>query len=346
MKISLQNLGARYGTTVAVARLDLEIGDGELFCLVGPSGCGKTTTLRMVAGLMPPTSGRIWFGDRLIADPAARHIVATSERNLGMVFQSYALWPHLTVAGNVGLGLKIRRMPPAQIGRRIDETLDLVGLAGMGDRYPHQLSGGQQQRVALARAIAPQPYVLLFDEPLSNLDAALREQMRDEIRNLQRRVGITAIYVTHDQSEALAISDRIGVMLQGRLVQCGTPEELYQAPKNAFVANFLGHANILSGRVENGSIVVGAIPLAPCAGYDEGADITVMVRPEAIAFCAEKGWRGKIEQTTYLGKTIEYIVDAGPLGRRLRVHEGSGQPRRSGEQWLKVDPSAVVVVTK
>jgi ABC-type Fe3+/spermidine/putrescine transport system ATPase subunit len=344
MKIALQNLRAQYGDTIAVANLNLDIADGELFCLIGPSGCGKTTTLRMVAGLMNPTGGTIHFGDRLIADPGTRHIVPTSERNLGMVFQSYALWPHLTVAANVGLGLKVRRMSPPDIATRIDESLALVGLTGKADRYPNQLSGGQQQRVALARAVALQPGVLLFDEPLSNLDAALREEMREEIRNLQRRIGITAIYVTHDQTEALAISDRIGVMHDGNLVQCGAPEQLYRAPANPFVAGFLGHANILFGRIESHTIIVNATQIAPSPDTPNTPNVTLMIRPEALSFDGPNPHPGRITKSTYLGKTIEYFVTIDTLATTLRIHEPATQSHRSGTQMIAIDPSGVVIV--
>ena len=345
MKITLQSIQARYGEVTAVSDLDLTIGDGELFCLIGPSGCGKTTTLRMIAGLLDPTAGRILFGDEIIADPAARRIVPTAERQLGMVFQSYALWPHLTVADNLALGLKARKLPAADIGQRIEATLALVGLAGRGARYPHELSGGQQQRVALARAIVLRPRVLLFDEPLSNLDASLREQMRDEIRSLQRQIGITAVYVTHDRSEALAISDRVGVMLQGRLVQCDTAETLYRKPVNAFVAGFLGHANLLEGRIENGQVMVGSACLAATARSDTPA-VTLMIRPEMIELGAAKaGFSGLIEGSTFLGGTIDYVVAVREFGTRVRVQESGGAAmRRHGPQTVSIPEEAVVLM--
>src|SRR6185312_12921256 len=231
-RLRLNHLTRRFEGMVAVDDLSLEVADGEFLTLLGPSGCGKTTTLRMIAGFLGPDAGDIWFDDR---------------RNTAMVFQSYALFPHMSVAENVGFGLLMRKLPKMESAARVAEALDLVSLTGLEDRRPGQLSGGQQQRVALARAIVTRPDILLFDEPLSNLDAKLREKVRVEIRELQRRLRITSIYVTHDQAEALVVSDRIVVMNRGRIEQIGDPDTIYRAPDNAFVADFIGLTNIIEG---------------------------------------------------------------------------------------------------
>ncbi len=231
------------GQVYAVRDVSIAIAPGELLTLLGPSGCGKTTTLRMIAGFEDPDAGTIAIGERDVT-----HLMA-NERNIGFVFQNYALFPHLSVYENVAYGLRVQKKPHGEIARAVGEVLGLVGLAGYERQQPHQLSGGEQQRVALARAIVFQPRVLLFDEPLSNLDAKLRVQMRDEIRQLQKRLGVTTVYVTHDQEEAMAISDRIAVMDRGEIVQVGTAESLYHSPANEFVAHFIGRTNLLSARV-------------------------------------------------------------------------------------------------
>ena len=232
-----------YGATPVLHDVDLDVHKGELVSLLGPSGCGKTTTLNIIAGFLEPSRGTVSLGGRVVNQ------VPPYRRNTGMVFQSYALFPHMNVFDNVAFGLRIRRLPAAETARRVREALALVRLEGLGDRAIRQLSGGQQQRVAIARALAIDPLVLLMDEPLSNLDAQLRRQMRVELRRLQRQVGITTIFVTHDQEEALTLSDRLVVMNHGRIEQVGTPVELYRKPRTAFVAQFLGHPNFLSGEV-------------------------------------------------------------------------------------------------
>jgi iron(III) transport system ATP-binding protein len=283
----------------AVDGVSFTVEQGELVTLLGPSGCGKTTLLRMIAGFEDPTSGDILFGERRMND------TPPNLRGATMVFQSYAIFPHLSVRENVAFGLRLQKLPEEEINRRIANVTALVELTGLDDRRPSQLSGGQQQRVALARAVIMEPQLLLFDEPLSNLDAKLREQMRIDIRKLQQRLGITSIYVTHDQTEAMSISDRVIVMNAGRLEQMGLPAQLYSRPVNRFVASFIGKANFLPD------------PDAPGK--------TIMVRPEAVRLApageraATGGFEGKVARSTYLGGILEYEVETG--GVTLLVHE-------------------------
>lgn len=241
--VKLENLVKTFGSIVAVDEVSLKIEESEFFTILGPSGCGKTTTLRMIAGFYKPDKGKIYFNDRLMND------IPPEKRNTGMVFQNYALWPHMSVSKNVSFGLEMREISKREIEGRVKAALDLVELGGLGDRTPDQLSGGQQQRVALARALVIEPDVLLLDEPLSNLDAKLRVEMRKEIKSLQKKLAITTIYVTHDQKEALAVSDRLAVMGMGKLAQVGSPIEIYRKPKDKFVASFIGLINLFYGRV-------------------------------------------------------------------------------------------------
>jgi iron(III) transport system ATP-binding protein len=307
------------GEIVAVRNVDLEVQPGELLTLLGPSGCGKTTTLRIIAGFQEPSGGRIFIAGRDVT-----HVPA-NRRDIGFVFQNYALFPHLTIFGNVAYGLQVRQWSTADINRAVDEVLELVGLAGFGERLPNELSGGQQQRVALARAIVIRPRVLLFDEPLSNLDAKLRVSMRGEIRHLQQTLKITTVYVTHDQEEAMAISDRIAVMEGGRIVQLDTAEALYRRPTSAFVAGFIGRANLLHATVRS---VAGGLAMLDVGGETltmtaegvpaPGSVVNVVVRPESIAI--EKSGQGPtavVQTRTYLGDKIEYEVTLG--GQTLTV---------------------------
>lgn len=247
MYLEIKQLSKSYGSRRVVSAVNLSMAEGEILSLLGPSGCGKTTILRMIAGLVTPDSGWISIGGRVLYD--GKREMPVEERDLGMVFQDYALWPHMTVARNIAFGLRLRRVSSNVINRRVQELLELVNLSGMGDRYPYQLSGGQQQRVAVARALATEPRVILLDEPLSSLDAALRETMGTELVQLFKRLKITAINVTHDQNEAMTMSDRIMVLNDGRVQQIGTPIELYMQPANAFVASFMGHANMFLGEL-------------------------------------------------------------------------------------------------
>jgi ABC-type Fe3+/spermidine/putrescine transport system ATPase subunit len=307
------------GEITAVRDVDLDVRPGELMTLLGPSGCGKTTTLRMIAGFQGPSSGRI-----LIAERDVTHVPA-NQRDIGFVFQNYALFPHLTIYGNVAYGLQVRNNSAGEIERAVVEALELVGLAGFGERLPNELSGGQQQRVALARAIVIRPRVLLFDEPLSNLDAKLRVSMRGEIRRLQQALKITTVYVTHDQEEAMAISDRIAVMEAGRIAQLDSAEALYRRPASAFVAGFIGRANLLHAIVESVNTdgatldIGGQKIIVPAQGAPApGNSVSAVIRPESIAITsADTGLTGLVQSRTYLGDKIEYEVAFG--GQMLNV---------------------------
>jgi putative spermidine/putrescine transport system ATP-binding protein len=292
-------VGRVFGNTRALDGLDLRIEPGEFLALLGPSGCGKTTALRLLAGFDHPTSGTLLVGGRDISHAPA------NKRDMGMVFQSYSLFPTMTALDNVGFGLRVRGRSKTMRRERAAELLDLVGLAEHGDKFPHQLSGGQQQRVALARALAIEPRVLLLDEPLSALDAKVREQLRDEIRRIQLELGVTTVFVTHDQEEALSVADRVGVMRQGRLEQCATPIELYDRPSTAFVAEFVGTMNHLAGTVagarrvrvrEQTLAVPGDVPA-------DGSAVTVLVRPEAIVVTPSETGDAIIVVATFQGAT-------------------------------------------
>ena len=322
--IRLKSVSAHFrhrakGDIAAVRDVSLDVVPGELMTLLGPSGCGKTTTLRMIAGFQEPSAGNIFIGEHDVTQTEA------NQRNIGFVFQNYALFPHLSVFENVAYGLKIKRMDAAEVGRAVTDVLALVGLASYGRQMPHQLSGGEQQRVALARAIVIKPRVLLFDEPLSNLDAKLRTHMRSEIRELQRRLGITAVYVTHDQEEAMAISDRIAVMNKGVIEQIGTAEELYRRPTSVFVARFIGRSNLIEAVV--GAVAPNRVELT-IAGKLHAVDsakadlkqhdrVVVNVRPEAISIGTGEGIAGRVLTRTYLGEKMEYEVEV--AGQTLHI---------------------------
>jgi iron(III) transport system ATP-binding protein len=320
-RIEVTQLQVRYGETVAVHDIDFTVAAGELVTLLGPSGCGKTTTLRSIAGLETPSSGRILLHGEPVYCSATRRNVPTEKRRVSMVFQSYAIWPHMTVFENVAYGLRVRRLPPAELRQHADRALDLVQMRNYADRPASKLSGGQQQRVAVARAIAFNPEVLLFDEPLSNLDAKLRAEMRVELRELQRRLGITSLYVTHDQEEALAISDRIIVMQGGRIEQIGTPEEIYGRPNSRFVADFVGCANLIPGRLTNGNgarvfELPGGLSVPIPALATPRSDVTTLaLRPTYVTLAnggAEKAPGcivGSIHRRMFHGDYIQYIVN-------------------------------------
>ncbi|HXJ77650.1 MAG TPA: ABC transporter ATP-binding protein [Candidatus Methylomirabilis sp.] len=341
LDVNIRDLTKRYGDVAAVRGLDLHVKGGELVALLGPSGCGKTTTLRLVAGFLAPEAGEIWVGDRCLSSPAA--VIPPEHRRMAMIFQSYALWPHMTVAGNVAYGLRFRGVSRADRDRRVKEMLQVVQLEGYGSRYPGELSGGQQQRVAVARALVVEPEILLLDEPLSNLDANLREEMRFEIRRLHDTFGITTLYVTHDQAEAMVISDRVAVLQAGRIVQIGTAQELFEQPRTRFVAEFVGKTNMVDAvaegpnRVARGGLrlQVGATDLEP------GTSVAISIRPHLIEIVRGSAARdagtdvnvlvGTVQRSSYLGDGMDYQVEvdgseivlrvAGPTPPRVSVGE-------------------------
>jgi len=319
MRIDVENLTKRFGELAAVNAVSLTIGEGELFTLLGPSGCGKTTLLRLIAGFHRVDAGVIRFDDRIVND------LPPYERGIGMVFQNYALWPHMTVFDNVAYGLKLRKRSRDEIRQRVEAVLEKVKLGGLGARYPGQLSGGQQQRVALARALVLNPDLLLLDEPLSNLDAKIRVQVRAEIRKLQKELGITTVYVTHDQEEALTLSDRIAVFDRGRVLQIGAPKALYERPKSRFVADFIGTNNLLEGTVaaaEPGAevlqvdTVLGRMHAVPNAELRPGDACILCIRPENVGVDGAAGTggnhlQGQIAFAAYMGNTLRYDVELG-----------------------------------
>ena len=331
MRIAVDNLTKRFGSLAAISDVSLSIEEGEMFTLLGPSGCGKTTLLRLLAGFYMPDAGEIRFGNRVV------NALPPDERGIGMVFQNYALWPHMTVSQNVAYGLKLQKLPSAQINARVSAMLDQVGLAGLGERYPGQLSGGQQQRVALARALVLNPQMLLLDEPLSNLDAKIRVQVRAEIRKLQKELGITAVYVTHDQEEALAMSDRIAVFSLGKVCQIGPPKTLYERPLTRFVADFIGINNLVEGTVQSHETADDRLradtPLGQIFAISDGRlrpgnRCVICVRPENIALNtpssgASNRFEGKIAFSAYLGNTLRYDVD---LGQGVTFRADIGDP--------------------
>ncbi|NJE29494.1 ABC transporter ATP-binding protein [Thermococcus sp. 18S1] len=307
--VKLENIVKTFGETVALKGIDLHIKAGELFTLLGPSGCGKSTTLRIIAGLDFPDSGTIHFGDEEVT------YLPSSKRGAVLVFQNYALWPHMTVFDNVAYGLKLKKLPKDEIKKKVEWALELVKLEGFADRYPTQLSGGQQQRVAIARALVVEPKVLLLDEPLSNLDAKLRLEMRSEIRRIQRELGITVIYVTHDQEEAMAISDRIAVMNVGTVEQVGTPKEIYESPRTEFVASFMGKTNVIPAKVveRNGdrvSVEFEGIKLDGLYYTDKSDDVVIVIRPERIKLKPVENavsFTGTVDLIEYYGFFIEVV---------------------------------------
>ena len=323
-KLVLRNIGKAYGTFDAVKDFSLELAQGEFVSLLGPSGCGKTTTLRMIAGFLPPTSGTIELDGQVISSPSG--VIPPERRRMSMIFQSYAIWPNMTVGQNVGFGLEVKKVPRAEADRRIAKILEIVQMGPLKDRYPAELSGGQQQRVALARAIVVEPEILLLDEPLSNLDANLREEMRFEIRRLHDEFKITTVYVTHDQSEAMVTSDRIVVMNKGRIEQVDAPHTLYGKPRSRFVAGFIGRTNFVD---RDGQ--------------------TFSLRPQAIGLSAARpaanGVEAEIVDRAYLGEHWDYQVK--PLGetKSLRVSTGPNTVYALGSRvWLEIDPAAMVRV--
>jgi iron(III) transport system ATP-binding protein len=357
-QLTLRNVVKTYGRTRAVDDLSLEVREGELLTLLGPSGCGKTTTLRAVSGFVGLDSGHIYIGDREVTD------IPPERRGIGLVFQNYALWPHMTVFQNLAFGLQLRKLPAGTIREKVQRALAMVKLEGFEQRYPRQLSGGQQQRVALARALVLEPDILLLDEPLSNLDALLREQMRFEIAQIHRQAGITSIYVTHDQTEAMVISDRIALIDQGKLIQIGPPAELYSSPINRFVAGFMGTTSFVQGKVEQsrGEAVWVRTPAGLSLrgrgrGLRDGQEVVVAVRPEHVRFVDAPERAGqpsarpaeanvfpaRVVRASYVGELIDYQLDLRGTSLRARGEVARASPEGK-EVWVRLDPESLPVL--
>lgn len=308
-EVRIEHVFKRFGDVTAVNDFDLTVKDGEFVSLLGPSGCGKTTSLRMIAGFERATEGEIYIGEHCVSSSTKNTFVPPEKRDIGMVFQSYAVWPHMTVKENVAYPLKIQKVPKDERMARVDEMLKLVHLDQYGERYPHQLSGGQQQRVALARALVMRPGLLLLDEPLSNLDAKLRESMRFEISSIQKELGITVIYVTHDQSEAMTMSDRVVVMSNGVIQQIGTPYEIYRNPANKMVADFIGLVNFVEGEVQGDRVYISGTDVSFPNPTGITGSATIAVRPENITMSRSGGpIEGTLVHRFYLGDAVDYRV--------------------------------------
>lgn len=361
MKVQLENITLAYGDATAVDDLSIDIEDGESLVLLGKSGCGKTSTMRCVAGLETPTGGRITIGDTVVFDSERGINVAPNKRNVGMVFQSYAVWPHRTIHQNVAFPLQQQKLPKDQIRERVADVLDLVGLTEFADRGASLLSGGQMQRVALARSLVMRPSVLLLDEPLSNLDARLRDRLRVELREIQQRLELTCVYVTHDQSEALALADRIALMQNGRIVQTDRPERIYDTPSSASIADFLGVSNIFP------CTAIGAGPhderaLLGLTGHDVEVvaehgttlpcDHSVCIRPEDVrltdapAVDGVNNWPGRVEVVSFQGSYVRYRVSlkGGPELDAIVPRRGRDLLRPGTSVWAAADPAAVQVL--
>jgi len=342
-EVRLENLAAVFGAHRVFERLTLQIRDGECFTLLGPSGCGKTVAMRMIAGFEHPAAGEVFIGDQLVSSAATKVHVPTEQRNIGVVFQDYAVWPHKTVFENVVYPLHIQRVAAAEAEKRTRDAIAQMHLEGLEDRYPAQLSGGQQQRVALARALVSRPKIMLLDEPLTNLDANLREEMRFEIKDLQRQTGVTILYVTHDQEVALAISDRIGIMAKdGALRQIGSPHDVYTGPADAFVFSFLGVANFLPVTLRDGRAFLKGedAPLThlPPPGQWQGAGdrLVAACRPFEIDLVDDPGLpRGVVRRKVFLGSTVIYFVTVGEL--ELRVQQDAAEALRQGRLYAEGD---------
>ena len=339
----MEGLSRSYGAVVALDGLDLTVRAGELVALLGPSGCGKTTTLRLLAGLEDADAGTITVGGKDVSRLPA------SKRDMGMVFQAYSLFPHMTVRQNVAFGLRLRRVSSAQRDRRALEMLELVGLSSQADRYPHQISGGQQQRVALARALAIEPQVLLLDEPLSALDAKVRAQLRDQIRRIQLEVGITTLFVTHDQEEALAIADRVGVMREGRIEQLAPPTEVYSRPATSFVAEFVGLTNRLDGEVSGGQVTVRGCTLPLMEDNVPDGRVVALVRPEAVTMASHTSAEssplvGTVIAITFLGATSRVTVNLGDTTVMAQLATSDATALSAGSRVaLTIRPDPVLV---
>lgn len=343
--VRFESVVKKFGEVTALKKLDLAIEPGKLVTLLGPSGCGKTTTLRLIAGLEMATEGKILIGGEDVT-----HLTATY-RKVSMVFQSYALFPHMSVRENVAYGLTVKSMPKSEANAKAEEGLELVGLAGFGDRLPSELSGGQQQRVAVARAIVLEPEVLLLDEPLSNLDAKLRRHVREEIRQIQQRLGLTAVYVTHDQEEAMAVSDRIIVMKNAEIAQEGSPSDLYEAPKSAFIADFIGDANLADcaiERVSNGAATVRMedVTYEVQSGGLLPGSAQMVLRPHNLKLVApdQPGITGEVSYAAYLGKEIQYTVESA-IGSLFVISGVTAEPFKQGDAVsVQFDPNTARLV--
>ncbi len=332
--ITIKNVTKAFGDKVVLQAFDAAFQDGEFITLLGPSGCGKTTMLRMIAGFERPTTGEIWFDDQLVS--GGKTFVPPEKRAIGMVFQSYAVWPHMNVYDNVAYPLNIQRRPKSEIEQRVARILEITHLSQYARRFPNQLSGGQQQRVALARALVAEPKLLLLDEPLSNLDAKLRESMRFEIKEIQKKLGITVVYVTHDQTEAMAMSDRIFLINGGVVQQCGSPEEIYNAPANQFVADFLGKVDFFKGEAKQGRIVFPAMD-GQWIAYDgpKTGKVDVAARPENICFSDSGELQGTLETHYYLGDVDDCRVRVGDTLVRV-ITDGYGYTSRKPGQQVRL----------
>ena len=354
-RLTLKGLSKAYGPLRVVDDVDLTLQEGEFVCLLGPSGCGKTTTLRMIAGFIEPTAGSISMNGEVLSAPGA--VLPPERRRMSMIFQSYAIWPNMTVAENVAFGLKLQKLPAAEVRARTQQILEVVQMGHLADRYPAELSGGQQQRVALARAIVVKPSVLLLDEPLSNLDANLREEMRFEIRRLHDEFRITTVYVTHDQAEAMATADRIAVMNAGRIEQVDAPHLIYTQPRTRFVAAFIGRTNLVEGRLADGEIGLDGFTFhAAQLGREVSGTarpILLSVRPQAMSLSRHPPQRREgrpvlpaiVAQRTYLGESWDYVVRPQEGGLQLRVTAPPLQVHEVGETvWLELDPQQIAIV--
>jgi ABC-type Fe3+/spermidine/putrescine transport system ATPase subunit len=365
MYLQIKQLNKSYGSRRVVSDIDLTMEEGEILSLLGPSGCGKTTILRMIAGLVTPNSGWIKIGDRVLYD--GKREVPVEDRHLGMVFQDYALWPHMTVARNIAFGMRLRRSSSREIAKKLQEMLELVNLPGLGNRYPYQLSGGQQQRVALARALATEPRVLLLDEPLSSLDTALRQVMRTELVQIFRRLKITTINVTHDQDEAMSMSDRIMVLRDGWVQQVGSPTELYIHPTNIFVASFMGPANLLSGelvnvppKAANASLKLDtdtetALVITGCVSENIqdrlNGHASLLCRPddvrvhqEARQFEHSNILTGSVLHSSFVGGRWHTLIAAGIKGAKPILAFSPFQPQQEQKVWLELPPEHCQIV--
>ena len=349
VKVIVENLVKKFKEVIAVDHVSFEVDDGELLTLLGPSGCGKTTTLRCIAGLEEPDKGSIYFDGSIVASEKVS--LPPEKRDIGMVFQSYAVWPHMTVFDNIAYPLKLRKMSKSEIKERVSVILDIVRLSGLEGRYPSQLSGGQQQRVALARALVYNPKVLLLDEPLSNLDAKLRESMRLELKEIQKKLRVTTIYVTHDQIEAITLSDKIVILDKGKIQQIGRPKEIYEKPANRFVADFIGFSNLIEGKIvsidEKNGLAFVETPLGKLICYNtlnlsEGTSVVVAIRPENIIFGGE-GYKAKIVTSAFIGDALMYWLKVSDITLCAKAHTSLDLPSGS-EVYIQLRPEYCKVV--